>query len=44
MSDRPSVAAPSRLTPGRALLVVLSVWAMLMIAPDFYRVFTSLGS
>ena len=33
-----------RITPGRLLLVALSAWAMLMIAPDFYRVFVSLGS
>lgn len=33
-----------KITPGRLLLVVLAIWAILMIVPDLYRVFGSLAS
>lgn len=29
---------------GRALLVALTVWALAMIIPDFYRLYQPLGS
>src|SRR6516162_495898 len=34
----------AKITPGRLLLVVLAIWAILMIVPDLYRVFGSLAS
>jgi len=32
------------ITPSRSLLVVLATWAMVMVVPDLYRVFSSLAS
>jgi len=32
------------ITPGRVLLIGLATWALLMVVPDLYRVFGSLGS
>jgi hypothetical protein len=32
------------ITPGRLLLVVLATWAIVMVVPDLYRVFSSLAS
>jgi hypothetical protein len=32
------------ITPSRLLLVVLATWAMVMVVPDLYRVFSSLAS
>ena len=43
--ERPAVTGTSRrIDRGRVLLLVLAAWAIAMIAPDFHRVFGSLGS
>src|SRR6516225_1758287 len=34
----------AKITPGRLLLIVLAIWAILMIVPDLYRVFGTLAS
>src|SRR5215831_2600522 len=44
MTDGPAAAPSSPSLAGRAVLVVIALWAMAMVVPDLYRVFAPLGS
>ena len=44
MTNGPAAPPSPPTLPGRIVLVVIAIWAMAMVVPDLYRVFTTLAS